>query len=279
MSCSKEGRRLLFAFLARLLQFAPSELTMFAGGQKDGNVIVILNLFISSGTRWPEEEASLYLFAPPSKWELVRDGLGHCREQLFGWEHIQSKQWWTRFDHIERRRAMKWHTVLSTFLSISNREDRTDEHPDRVAGENMQIVLPPSLSIAVAGLCAGAPYATTHQPTLRLQPHRQPQMFIWAIPQHRRPVVICSIGQIWWLDIDRFCCITKDQSESGQKLQNYCRSTNRAHSAFAPFSPPPLPRSHKLPNERFTLFYTPALFCPFLLCNLFHAQVSNPTLS
>ena len=68
--------------------------------------------------------------------------------------------------------------LMSTFLSISNREDRTDEHPDRVAGENMQIVLPPSLSIAVAGLCAGAPSATTHQPTLRLQPHRQPQMVI-----------------------------------------------------------------------------------------------------
>ena len=92
MSCSKEGRCLLFAFLARLLQFAPSELTMFAGGQKDGNVIVILNLFISSGTRWSEEEATLYLFAPPNKWKLVSDGLGHCREQLFGWEHIQSKQ-------------------------------------------------------------------------------------------------------------------------------------------------------------------------------------------
>ena len=84
MSCSKEEeRRLLFAFLALLLQFAPSELTMFAGGQKDGNVIVILNLFISSGTRW-SEEATLYLFASPSKWESVRDGLEHCREQLFG---------------------------------------------------------------------------------------------------------------------------------------------------------------------------------------------------
>ena len=65
----------MFAFLARLLQFAPSELTMFAGGQKDGNVIVILNLFISSGTRWSEEEATLYLFAPTTKWKLVSDGL------------------------------------------------------------------------------------------------------------------------------------------------------------------------------------------------------------
>ena len=59
MSCSKEGRRLLFAFLAALLQFAPSELTMFAAEQKDGNVIVTLNLFISSGTR------QAFIFLPP----------------------------------------------------------------------------------------------------------------------------------------------------------------------------------------------------------------------
>ena len=73
---------------------------------------------------------------------------------------------------------MKCQTVLSKFLSIWKREDRTDEHPDRVASENMQIVLSPSLSIAVAGLCAGGPSATTHQPTFRLRPHRQPQMVI-----------------------------------------------------------------------------------------------------
>ena len=39
------------------------ELTMFAAGQKDGNVIVILNLFISSGTK-------PFIFLPlPNKWD------------------------------------------------------------------------------------------------------------------------------------------------------------------------------------------------------------------
>ena len=39
----REGRRLLFAFLALAPSICPpSELTMFAAGKKDGNVIVIL---------------------------------------------------------------------------------------------------------------------------------------------------------------------------------------------------------------------------------------------
>ena len=81
----RRRRRLLFAFLAGLLQFAPSELTMFAGGQKDGNVIVILNLFISSGTRWSEEEATLYLFASPRQMGAGEGWFGALSRATFWW--------------------------------------------------------------------------------------------------------------------------------------------------------------------------------------------------
>ena len=40
------------------------------------------------------------------------------------------------------------------------------------------------------------------------------------------------------------------------------KSTNPAHSAFAPFPPPALPRCHKLPNEHLH-YFTPS--CPILL--------------
>ena len=134
MSCSKEEeRRLLFAFLAQLLQFAPSELTMFAGGQKDGNVIVILNLFISSGTRW-SEEATLYLFASPQQMGAGEGWFGALSRATF-WggntSRANSEQDLTRIERCK----------IVMCLSISNREDGTDEQrEDRVAGENMQIV-------------------------------------------------------------------------------------------------------------------------------------------
>ena len=84
--------------------------------------------------------------------------------------------------------------LLNTSLSISNGETGTDEHQDRVAGENMQIVL--SLNIA-AGLCAGAPCATTHQPPVRQACHTGNHKWSYEPHHHHRPVVICSIGQIW----------------------------------------------------------------------------------
>ena len=140
--------------------------------------------------------------------------------------------------------AMVWGIVESNFLDGNTSRANSDEQDlttlrvgkrwnaklywanfwafgrERIGQMSIRIRLPvkicklsslsPSLSIAVAGLCAGALSATTHQPTFRLRPHRQPQMVIWAMPRHHRPVVICSIGQIRWLGIDRFCCITKD---------------------------------------------------------------------
>ena len=88
----REGRRLLFAFLATAPSICPpSELTMFAVGQeRRKRYCNPSNLFISSGTRWSRQP---FIFLPlPGKWRWARDGWGHCRDQLFGGgeEHIQS---------------------------------------------------------------------------------------------------------------------------------------------------------------------------------------------
>ena len=70
--------------------------------------------------------------------------------------------------------------------------------------------------------------------------------------------------------------VSPKTNQNGGK--NYSFVTNRAQSAFAA-SPPPrplLPRRHKLPNERLHYFTPLPYFAPFLLCNLFHAEVPNP---
>ena len=90
---------------------------MFAGGKKDGNVIVILLtclFLVERGGLAP----TLYLFASPQQMEL-------------------GERWF-----VALSRATFWsqkQDVLNTFLSSWNGRD---EHQDRVASENMQIVLP-----------------------------------------------------------------------------------------------------------------------------------------
>ena len=72
-----------------------------------------------------------------------------------------------------------------------------------------------------------------------------------------------------------------------QFAEKYCRSTNRAHSAFAPLPPtsppPPPPRCHKLPNERVytvlqpgLLFYRLSTLFLSLPGNTFRVKESRP---
>ena len=57
------------------------------------------------------------------------------------------------------------------------------------------------------------------------------------------------------------------------------KSTNPAHSAFAPFPPPVLPRCHKLPNEHLH-YFTPlsyfTLLCFVLKCPIHSCSPSLP---